>query len=144
MSTLVITIDATPDVVMSATKDATDIGISDYTEPAILTSVNYSPGSPYLHGSTALSSRREQTMLAFRVSPFGAANETEAKTLIAALRAAVEQFSYTVTVAANEVSTIWQCDAGSVTPAGSRTRINLDRPHITEWNVTIPCYPVPS
>jgi hypothetical protein len=145
VSSLTITIDAATDVVMSASPASpTSIGITAYSQPVILTSVGYAPSSPYLNGSTALSKRREQSLLNFTVAPFGAASEAAAKTLIDALRAAVEQFSFNTTVVENGVTYVWRCDSGSVTPAVARSRINLDRPHILEWNVSIPCYPVAS
>lgn len=143
MSTLVITIDATPDITMSASPTSpTDIGITAYSEPAVLAATEYAGDSPYMHGSVALSWRYQQTLLNFTVCPFGAANEAEVDTLIGSLRAAVSRLGYEVTTTVNGAAKVWLCDAGSVTPASARSRLNVDRPHLTEWNVTIPCYPV--
>ena len=143
MSTFTIIIDATPDITMSASPSSpTDIGITAYQDPAILASNEYAGDSPYLHGSVALSWKYQQTLLNFTVCPFGAASEAEAKTLIDSLRAAVSRLGYTTTTTTNGVAQVWQCDAGSVTPASPRSRITLDRPELTEWNVTIPIYPV--
>ena len=144
MSSLVITVDAAADVVMSASPGATDIGITGYQEPGSLARIQYAEASPWLHGQTALSWAYDQTLLQFSVCPFGAASESEADELIGALRAALSRLSYSTTVARNGVSQTWTCDPGSVVSAAARTRINMDRPNVTEWNVTIPCYPVPS
>jgi hypothetical protein len=144
MASLVITVDAAVDVVMSATPAATSLGVTAYAEPAILTSTRYAPDSPYLNGSTALSFRREQTLLNFTVAPFLAANEVAADALVEALRTSVERMGFNVTVARNGVTKVWYCDAGSVTPAGPRSLIDLNRPYIQEWNVSIPCSPVVS
>jgi hypothetical protein len=144
MASLVITVDAAVDVVMSATPAATSLGVTAYAEPAILTSTRYAPDSPYLNGSTALSFRREQTLLNFTVAPFLAANEVAADALVEALRTSVERMGFNVTVARNGVTKVWYCDAGSVTPAGPRSLIDLNRPYIQEWNVAIPCSPVAS
>jgi hypothetical protein len=143
MSTLVITIDATPDIIMSASPSSpTDLGVTAYSEPVVLAATEYAPDSPYLHGSVALSWKYQQTLMNFTVCPFGAANEAEADTLVDALRDAVSRLGFNVTTTANGAAKVWLCDAGSVTPASARSRVNLDRPHLTEWNVTIPCYPV--
>lgn len=142
MSTLVVTVDADTPIVMSATRGATDLGITAYQEPAILAATFYAPDSPLVHGSVALAWRYQQTLINFTVAPFGATSEAEAKTLIASLRAAVSGLGYETTTNPNGVPEVWLCDAGSVTPANARSRLDLDRPWITEWNVSIPCYPV--
>lgn len=139
MASLVITVDDTADIVMSATPGATSLGITAYAEPTILTTNTYAPDSPYLDWATALSFRNEQALLSFTVAPFLAANETAAEALIVALRTSLRRLAFTTTVARNGVTKTWRCDAGSVTPAGPRTLIDLNRPHVTEWNVSIPC-----
>lgn len=142
MSSLVITVDSTPDNIMSAAPGATNLGITAYSEPALLAMTNYAPSSPYMHGAVALSWNFQQALLNWTVAPFLAADETEANTLVETLRADVSRLRFNTTVALNGVSKVWLCDAGSVTPANPRSRIDLDRPWITEWNVSIPCYPV--
>lgn len=143
MSSLIITVDADTPVVMSASPAATDLGITAYSEPVLLALNNYAPESPYMHGSVALSWRLQQTLLNFTVAPFGAASETEAEALVSALREAVSGLGFETSTNPNGVEKVWTCDAGSVTPAGARSRIDLARPWITEWNVSIPCFPVP-
>lgn len=142
MSSLILTIDASPDIVMSASPGATDLGIVSFSEPAILRLNDYAPSVPWLDGETALSFRRPQTLLNWTFAPFGAASEAEADTLIAALDAAVSRLGYNVTRNKNGVSKVYRCDAGSVTPTGEVTRITLDRPSVAVWNVSIPCSPV--
>lgn len=144
MSSLTITVDADTPIVMSAAPGATDLGITAYSEPVILPSVNYAPDSPYLHGQVALSWKYQQSLINFTVAPFGAATEAEAVTLVETLRAAVSRLGFDTTTNPNGVPKVWLCDAGSVTPANARSRIDLDRPWIQEFNVSIPCYPVPS
>lgn len=144
MTSLVITIDDATDIVMSASPAATDLGITAYAEPAILAVNNYAPASPYLHGQVSLGWNLQQSLLNFTVAPFLAADETEANALVTALRTSVLRLGFNTTVAANGVTKVWRCDAGSVTPANPRNRIDLERPYVTEWNVSIPCFPVAS
>jgi hypothetical protein len=143
VSTLVITIDDTVDIVMEGSEaGTTPLGVTAYTEPAPQPRVTYAPTSPYLHGETPLSWTYDQCFLNFTVAPLGQTTEAAARALIATLRTSLARLSFNVTVnvdgAGNEV---WACHAGSVTPAGGRDSINL-RDHNPEWNVTIPCYPV--
>lgn len=144
MSSLVITIDASPDIVMSASPvSPTDIGITDFNEPTPLAQNLYAPDSPFITGSVPLGWRFEQSLISFTVAPFGAATEAEARALIGELRAAVSRLGYLTTINVNgSGDEVWRCDAGSVTPAGSRNWVNVKHPNVTEWNVTIPCYPV--
>lgn len=139
MSSLVITVDDTSDIIMSASPGATSLGITAYSEPVILVTNQYAPDSPYLDWSTALSFRRQQSLLNFTVAPFLAANEAAADVLVEALRLSLRRMGFTTTVVRNGVTKAWLCNAGQVTPAAPRSRIDLDRPHITEWNVSIPC-----
>lgn len=139
MSSLIITVDDTVDVVMSASPAATSLGLISYTEPAILELNEYAPDTRYLDWSTALGFRRQQTLLNFTVAPFLAANEAAADALVAGLRTSLRRIGYQTTVNRNGVVKTWRCDAGSVTPASEASKINLDRPWVTVWNVSIPC-----
>lgn len=142
MSSLVITIDATPDIVMSGSPTSpTALGVTAYQEPAILPDNTYSPGGP-LFTQSALATKNQLSLLNFTVAPFNAANEAAARTLITTLRAAVSRLTFDITVnvdgAGNEV---WRSSgAGSVTPVSGRDWVNI-RTHITEWNVSIPILP---
>ena len=143
MSTLVITIDDTVDIVMTGSAGSTSaLGITAYAEPAIQPRVAYAPSSPFLHGETPLGMSYQQTLLTFTVAPMRQTTEAAARALIETLRTSISRMAYQVTVnvdgAGNEV---WACHAGSVTPAGERTRIDV-KYHTPEWNVTIPCYPI--
>lgn len=146
MSTLLITIGRTSlgkvPLVLSGVDDANPIGITDYTEPAEVPRVAYAPDSNYVHGSMPLSVALQQTIVGFAVCTTAAATESASRALIAELREAVRQFSFTVTVEVDDApAETWTCHAGSVTPVGSRTTANL-RDHDPEWSVTIPAQPV--
>lgn len=145
MTTLLITVDAATDIVMSGSKDTvTALGITAYSEPAIQTRLNYAPSAGFTHGDSLLGWSYQQTSLVFSVAAINAASESAAKALIDALRAAVTQFSYNVTVNVNGAgNVVWACDPGTVTPAAERTYADLKN-HNPEWVVTIPCYPIPS
>ena len=145
VSSLVITIDAATDIVMSASPvSPTELGVTAYSEPAILPRINYAPDSPYLHGSTALGWTYDQAVLNFTVGTMLSATEAEARGHIATLRAAVSRLSYNVTVNVDGAGDeVWACTVGAVTPVGPRDMVNI-RTHKTEWNVSIPCYPVSS
>jgi hypothetical protein len=147
VSTLTISIARTSlslsPLVLSAADDATALGIADYTEPAIQQRVKYAPDSDYVHGSTALASSLQQTMLNFDVSTDLAASESAARALIAELRTALGQFSYNVTVTVDgSTAEVWACDPGSVGTV-SRTFENL-KSHNAVYPVSIPCHPVRS
>lgn len=146
MSTLLISINRTSlslgPLVLSGSNDANPIGITDYTEPAMLRRTTYAPESAYEHGSTPLASVWQQTILGFEVSTTEAATEAASRLLIAELLAAVSQFSFTVAVAVDGAPTeTWACNPGSMQPAGSRTFSDLLR-HNPVWSVTIPAHPV--
>lgn len=146
MSSLVITIGRASlgkaPLVLSGSDDGTQLGITDYTEPAIQSRVTYAPDSPYVHGSTPLAVALQETIVGFAVCTTDAVTESEARALISELREAVMQFSFPTTVAIGDApAETWSCHAGSVTPVGSRTSVNL-RDHDPEWSVTIPAHPI--
>lgn len=143
MSSLILTVLDSPDIVMSAISGATDLGVTGYQEPAVLANVNYAPQSPILHGQAALSWSWQQSLLSWSVCPFGASSETEAEALIAELRASLSRTQYEITRELNGSTITWRCDPGSVTPAGGRSLVDLKRPYLTQWNVAVPMFPVP-
>jgi hypothetical protein len=143
VSTLVITIDSDPDIVMDGSEGGTTpLGVTTYADPAIQPRVQYAPTSPYLHGDTPLSWSYQESLLSFSVVAMDPASEAAARALIETLRAAVSRLSFTVTVNVNGAGDeVWRCHAGSVTPAGGRGYVDM-RDHNPVWSVTIPCYPV--
>ncbi len=146
MSTLLISINRTSlalaPLVLSGSDDANPIGITDYTEPAMQPRVTYAPDSAYEDGSTPLAVSWQQVPLAFDVSTTNAATEAASRLLIAELRQAISQFSFTVTVVVDGApAETWTCHAGAIQPVGSRTFANLAR-HNPEWSVTIPAHPI--
>lgn len=146
MSTLTISIDRTfltlPALVLSAADDANPLGITDYTEPAVLPRVTYAPDSAYENGSTPLAVAWQETIVGFEVVTDQAVSEAASRLLIAELRQAVSQFSFTVTVTVDGApAETWTCHAGTVQPVGGRTFSDLEH-HDPEWSVTIPAHPI--
>jgi hypothetical protein len=145
MSSLVITVAADPDdIVMSATTGATALGVSGYSEPTPFPNINNAPSSPVLDGSgPVLSWKYEDVLLTFTVFTQTATTEPQARAAIAALRAALAQMQVVVTVNVNGAGDeVWTSNGpGAVTPVGPRDAVNM-RTYKTEWNVSIPCFPV--
>jgi hypothetical protein len=70
VTTLVITIDDTVDIVMDGSEaGTTPLGVTSFTEPAPAPRVRYAPTSPYLHGETPLGWTYDQCLLTFTVAP---------------------------------------------------------------------------
>lgn len=128
-------------LVLSAANDANSLGLAGYQEPAIQAQVRWAPDSAYLDGSVALASRREHTLLNFDAYTDSAATEAASRSLIADLRAAVNQWEYLVTVTVDGATAeVWTCQPGSV---GAATRSYEDlRSHTVTYPVSIPCHPV--
>lgn len=149
MTTLTISIDRTsltlPALVMLGHPDASlALGVTDYTEPAMQPRINYAPTSGYVHGEQALGWAWQETMLNFSVSTFNQPSENASRTLVAELRTAITQFSYTVTVTVDGAAAeSWTCRPGSLVPAGSRSLADVTH-HRPVWAVSIPCHPIRS
>lgn len=144
MSTLVISIERTSlglgALVLSAADDGTPLGVTGYTEPAVQPRISYAPDSAYVSGSMPLAITWQQTILGFDVSATEAVTEAESRALIAELRAAVSQRSFTVTVTVDGApSETWTCHTGSL-QATPRTYFDLEN-HDPVWAVTIPAHP---
>lgn len=145
MSTLLISIDRTglsrAPLVLSGSNDANPLGISNYTEPAVLPRITYMPDSAYEDGSTPLAVSWQETILGFDVVTAGAATEAASRTLVAELRQAISQFSFDVIVTVDGApAETWACHTGALQAAG-RTYVNL-RYHNPVWSVTIPAHPI--
>lgn len=146
MSTLLVSIDRSAlslsPLVLSGTAGAQPLAVASYQEPAIMHRIRYAPQSDYIHGSLALGSVLDHTLLQFDVFPDAAATESAARTALVTLRVALNQFSYAVTVTINGVAETWRCDPGSV-GAAQRTYVNMHHFNVVH-PVSIPCYPVRS
>lgn len=121
-----------------------ELGITDYAEPAMLARVSYAPASRIVHGEMSLGWAWQQTVLPFSFSTF-VDTEAESRALVASVLAAVTQaptFEVTVTISDAAAET-WVCDPGSLAPSGSRTRPDMQRARPV-WAVSLPCYPVRS
>lgn len=128
---------------LSAANDATALGVVSYTEPAVEQDIEWAPDSKYVHGSVALSSKYGHSMLNFDAGTNLAATETDSRALFAELKAALNQFTYTVTVTVDGATAeVWTCQPGSL-GAVSRSYEDL-RSHSVVRPVSIPCHPVPS
>jgi hypothetical protein len=131
-------------LVLSGSDDANEIGVVAYAEPAIQSRVGYAPDSAWIHGSQALSSSYQQTILGFDVVTDKAASEAASRALIGDLREAISQFAFTVTVTVDGATPeIWSCNAGSIIANEARTYPNIGNSNPV-WSVTIPCYPIPT
>ena len=125
-------------------ENATDLGLTDYAEPALLPRVSYAPTSDFQHGDVPLGWGWQQTLLNFSFLTI-ADTEAESRALVDAVRNAITQgLEYEVTVTASDAAAeVWTCNPGSLTPAGARTLVNMR--HVRPvWSVSLPCYPVRS
>lgn len=128
---------------LSAANDATALGVVSYAEPAVAQRIEWAPDSKYVHGSQSLSSAYEHSMLNFEAGTNLATTEAASRALFAEIRAAINQFTYTVTVTVDGATAeVWTCQPGSL-GAVSRSYEDL-RSHSVVRPVSIPCHPVPS
>lgn len=144
--TLLISIDRTSlslgPLVLSGSEDGNALGVTNYTEPAIQARVTYAPDSAYVAGSVPLAATWQLSLLSFDAVTDQATSETASRALIATLRDAVSQFSFTVTVTVGGApAETWACHMGSVTPTGPRSYTDLNNSD-PQWAVSIPCQPV--
>lgn len=145
---LVLTIDRTSlslsPLVMSASRsDATDLGIVSFREPAMQARLTLAPESRLIAGDQMTGSTLQQTLLSFQLMPLEAASESEVRTVIEELQAAVcRQASFTVTDAISGApERTWSCNSGSVIPDSDRSLVDLTH-HVPVWSVSIPAYPI--
>lgn len=130
-------------LVLSGSRDpGVTLGIIAPQEPVRAPLNGYAPQG-FTNGQQLLMSVLQQTLWSFSVMPL-VTSEAAADTAYDALAAAINQFAYNVTVTKNGgTAKVWACDPGTISPAGERSRIDLER-HVPVWQVTIPCFPVPS
>lgn len=148
MSTFTITMTRTElslaDLVLSGADDANPVGVTNYQEPARIARIRYAPSSDLIEGDVALSGTYHQTDLGFDVVTDLAASEAASRTLLAEVRAAIGQFSFTTTVVVDGApSEAWACDMGSMSPEGPRSFADLEN-HDPVWSVAIPVHPTPT
>lgn len=126
-----------------ASDRSTDLVLTSYTEPALVSDITYAPSSLYRHGETPLAWKYAQTGLAFVVGAPDPESEAAARAAVAELAEALTQFAYAITETIDDAIRTWQCLPGSITPMGPRTYRNL-RDHRPQWQITVPAYPIPS
>lgn len=148
MSELTISIDRTsltldPLVLTGHLEPTRFLSVSDYQEPAIQPRINYAPEGD-THGSLPLSWSYQESILGFNAFYEGGASETEMRSRIAELTAALGRLSYETTVTVSDADPeVWTCRPGSITPVGGRTRSDM-RFFNPVWSVAIPVYPIRS
>lgn len=130
-------------LLFSGALDGTALGIVSYQPPARQARVSYAPDSVNVHGSEAIGASWQQALLSFGWMLDEAADEAAVQAARAEVIAAVGQFSYTVTTQANGApAEVWRADMGSVA-LPERTYVDLARPDVLVFPVTIPVYPIP-
>lgn len=138
--TLTFTIDRTSlslsPLVLSAASGVSTLGIVSYREPARDRDNTVAGGSSFAPPAL-LATMPAPSFHTLLLVPQVASQSAE-DTALAALYAALGQFTYTVTDARNGSSRTWTAQPGSLSPTNDRSRIDLAyfKPL---WAVTIPC-----
>lgn len=126
----------------SASLDGTLLGILSYQEPALVQRLGYMPDHPDVDGSELTSASIQKTLLSFDWAADLATSETQAQSAKAQVRAALRQFTYTVTTQVSGApAEVWTADPGNMTPS-PRTYVdlaNFGQAH----EVSIPVDPTP-
>lgn len=144
--TLVISIDRTdmtlPALVFRGTPGSGELGITEYTEPAMQPRNRYASPSHYYDGEEILGAAWQNAILGWDFVTDEAADEEESRELIAEVRAAISRLEYEVTITVDGApDEVWLVQGyGTLTPAGARTRANLVD-HDPVWAVTLTAYP---
>lgn len=108
--------------------------------PARSHRLTYADPSPFVPGSLVTASVAEHTNLAFKLQVLGATDAGVASA-VAAVEAALSQFSYRVTLTLRGSSSTWKADAGQLTPDQLTPGDALSQRRV--YQVTIPVYPHP-
>lgn len=131
-------------LVLSFVDDLNAIGVTNLQEPGYQTRVGYLPSVDLEHGEVPTGWSYQQALWNFDIVTDQALSEAESRSLLAEVRAAIVQSTFTLTYAVGETSGgLWTCHPGSMVPAGPRTMIDI-RDHDPIWSVAIPCYPIPA
>lgn len=132
-----------PDLVMTATPGDSGLGVSAFQAPGRVARITYMPDSVDIHGSEPIASSWQEGLISFNVVTDDVASETEAQTALAALVAALGQFSYAVTTQVSGApAQAWAARMGSFSqPSRSLTDLETS---LYECAVTIPVYPIAS
>lgn len=146
MSTMSISVDRSglslSPLVFSGRRDGATLGITAYNEPAMIARNRYATSSDYEDGDDILGTTLQQGVLAWNFITPEVTTEQEHRTLVAAVREAVAQLQFNVTVIVDGADAeTWRCDRGNLSPVAGRSRTDV-RVHLAEWVVAAPCYPV--
>lgn len=145
--TLTITISRTSlslsPLVLSGTYDSNALGVTNYQPPAEVPRYGWAPDSADVNGSELISVALEQANLSFDVVTDQATTATVSQSLRDQVRAAVGQFSFTVTTQVDGApAEVWSASRGQFSPA-PRTYEDMAN-HNPTYSVTIPVYPIAS
>jgi hypothetical protein len=122
----------------------TPLRLVGLSEPARQPRVWYAPTSRFEDGELPLAVSLQQATLRFEVAARGAASEAAAKAALVDLDNALTGFAVAVHVVWDTSFTeVWTCHAGSRTPVGERTHVDI-RDHDPIWDISLPCQPVPT
>lgn len=131
-------------MVLSGSNDENVLGITSFVEPGRQARIRYAPPSDVIEGDIALAATYQQSVIGFNVVTDQAATEAESREQLLALKDALGQFRYEVTITVDTGQPeVWTCDTASITPLGPRTFFDLEG-HNPVWAVAIPCRPTPS
>lgn len=96
-----------------------------------------------VHGSEYVGAVKEQTSLPLKVL-VQAASSAALDTAVAALEAALSQFTYTATVAVDGVTKVWSCAPASYGSESGLVEHAMVSGHFDTFVVSIPVYPIAS
>lgn len=150
MAELTISIDRTgmvgdPDpLVMTGHAEPTRfLSVSDYQEPAIQPRILDAPTGDG-HGDMPLGWSWQESILGFNAFYEEATSESEMRSRIAELTAAISRLTYQTTVTVSDADPeTWTCRPGAIVPLGGRTRSDM-RLFNPVWSVAIRVHPVRS
>lgn len=113
----------------------------ELSEPAHINRTSYAPPGRFMHGQVPVASTWEHTNLS-AVVKLEAASAAALQTAKLALRAALGQFSFTVTTTVNGVAATWQGERGSMALLGDTLEYeNLAR-NVERYRIVIPVHPI--
>lgn len=136
---------ASADLVFYAKDGEGELGITAYREPSLEPNITYSPGAGNQHGGgTPLEWAYKETILAWDFVTDASASEAESRALVAQVAAFLARLRYSITITAAGASPeTWVCRPGSITPAASRSRIDLTDSNPV-WQASVPAHPIRS
>lgn len=130
-------------LVFSGTVDGNVLGVVNFQAPAYLPRIKYAPDSDDVHGSEPISWAYQQGLLSWDWMRDRSTSETQVQAARDEVRAALAQFSYTVTTQVSGApAEVWAANPGTLTPP-ARTYVDLAY-LVPVFVVTIPVYPIAS